>query len=135
MEASSSERPYIPDKPGLYLRKDYAAACPQQHLAYLRCLQDNSGIPGTRCLEELGAFQQCVAQVLPPHKKGETPPAVVAYWRNLKNDPYWIGVVEQLKSLTGGWCSSSSGSGSSSSSHMDDNSSNSSSSSPAGHKM
>lgn len=101
MSDQSPDHNNVPDKPGIYLRKDYAAACPQEHLAYIHCLQNNPGITSNRCLREWDEFNKCVSKVMPAHRKGETPPAAVAYWRNLQKDPYWGEVIDQLREFVG----------------------------------
>jgi hypothetical protein len=99
---------------------DYAARCPEQHLAYLRCLRDNRSIFtfNAFCGDEYGVFQACLDSVMPRPE----PPAASGFWQQLRHALDSSEALEALRSFVeplwpgggGGERGSSGGSGSSS---------------------
>lgn len=94
----------------MYLRKDYAAACPEQHIAYLHCLKEaKSWLPTsiTACHDEYKAFAICKhrAQAAngPPPDEGPQPSTAEKLWADLQREPLFIaakmGVQEWMHRL------------------------------------
>lgn len=82
----------------LYLRKDYTAACPQQHLAYLKCMKDSkSWLPfqlSNACQEEWKAFAACKSRAkavhVPPEAAkaaAERPSYAALLWQDFQREP------------------------------------------------
>lgn len=82
----------------LYLRKDYSAACPAQHIAYLKCMKDSkSWLPfqGSICQDEWKAFAVCknrakAANIKPTEgaeAAGERPSFYALLWQDFQREP------------------------------------------------
>jgi hypothetical protein len=101
-QQQQDKRPHIPWKvsSGLYRRKDYAAACPEQHVAYLRCLQHSAPLSWNACKEEYDAFDTCVQSVTPAHLK-TTGAMTSNAWQQLKKDPLVLAIVSRVQELIG----------------------------------
>jgi len=81
----------------LYLRKDYAAACPEQHLAYLHCLKAaKSWVPQSVnvCNDEYRAFAICKHRAKavngPDEDDGPQPSLASKLWQDLQREPFFI---------------------------------------------
>jgi uncharacterized membrane protein YgcG len=74
----------------IYLRTNYAAACPTQHLAYLHC-KLSSRVPWA-CSEEQAAFETCQAlarALADPLNQTSHVPAWKLHWANIRHSPFW----------------------------------------------
>jgi hypothetical protein len=91
-----------PRMPSIYLRSDYTAACPAQHLAYLHCLQHASAsgwLPVTgpwTCNEERNALEACRAAARAAAAAGDPlagarEPSSTLLWREAQRQaaPVW----------------------------------------------
>lgn len=79
-----------------YLRKDYAAACPQQHVRYLKCLRDATGFTNVNaCQDEYKAFAICkerakAANMTPVEHPVEETSTAQKLWQDLQREPLYI---------------------------------------------
>lgn len=91
-----------------YLRKDYAAACPQQHLAYLKCLKEaKSWIPSSimTCHDEYKAFAICkhrakeanAGPVSPQQQEQAQQPVSTKLWNALQREPLYMAACMQVQ--------------------------------------
>lgn len=106
----------------MYLRADYAAACPGQHLAYLKCLKESkSWVPFSSinaCHDDYKAFANCKQRAKdfgkPPQPADAGPEQSTAakLWADLQREPVYIAakmsVQDALQKLGFGSSSSSS---------------------------
>lgn len=86
-----------PDIPGMAHRKDYNAACPDQHLAWLKCIRDTNALKLSACKEEQEHLAACVNAAKPAHLQAGSATAAWNYWQQLKQDPTVLEVVDQVK--------------------------------------
>lgn len=118
-----------PRSRSIYLRADLAAACPGQHLAYLKCLKESkSWVPFSSinaCHDEYKAFaickQRAKASKQPPRSADAEPEQSTAakLWADLQREPAYIAAkmsVQDALQKLGFGSSSESEAGSSSSS-------------------
>lgn len=115
----------------VFFRKDYAAACPQQHAAYLRCMQKVGMFSIDPCRAECDAFEACKQRARRANtpagaEQGPAVPLSTKLWEDVQRDPvvlaiklHWQDMMSQLG------CGSSSSSDSSSSSSSNSSSSHS----------
>jgi hypothetical protein len=88
-----------------FLRKDYAAACPEQHIAYLKCMKDSkSWVPTSinSCHDEYRAFAICKQRAKavngPPPGQEPRPGTFTKLWKALQQEPLYIAASLSMQS-------------------------------------
>jgi hypothetical protein len=97
--SSTTGRTPIPNAPGFYNRKDYAAACKDLHIKLLHCYKQMSGISYEDCTPLYKEFWACVKdkqdQRMVQEPVGEAWKHLRAQWEDLKRQ--WPSVKEKLQ--------------------------------------
>ena len=123
---STSGRTSVPNAPGFYNRKDYAAACKDLHIKLLHCYKQMSGINYEDCTPIHKEFWACVKEKQDQRRMQE--PAGVAWqqlkaqwadmkkqWPDIKEKLQWSSVKQQASKLYDQYMGPSSSNSSSSS--------------------
>jgi hypothetical protein len=101
MAPATDNLPQFPaqDIPGMGHKKDYFAACPEQHLEWLTCIRDHAALQITACQQQQERLAACVQAAKPAHLKEGNTPAVLTYWDQFQQEPYVLEVVDRVKAL------------------------------------